>query len=180
MSMHEEEVLGKAYDARLMRRLLTYVRPYKLMLGGAVGLVVLSSVLQLIGPLATAAVLDLLVEPTAAGAPLSAPSLWVGEWLEQQGWDASAGVALVASVYLGSLALTFVVLYLQGYIMQLMGQYVLRDLRAEVFSHLQPRSDSRFSVADSVYQRSCDEARDQQVPLHHLPPLPDARGYRCC
>ena len=34
MSFHEEEVLGKAYDARLMRRLLGYLRPHKLYVAG--------------------------------------------------------------------------------------------------------------------------------------------------
>ena len=60
---NEEEVLGKAYDARLMRRLLGYVRPYGDMALGALGLIFVSSVLQLVGPLATAVALDLFVRP---------------------------------------------------------------------------------------------------------------------
>ena len=50
-------------DARLMRRLVTYVLPYKRMVLGAICLIVLSSLLQLVGPLATAVALDLFVRP---------------------------------------------------------------------------------------------------------------------
>jgi hypothetical protein len=63
VAFHEEEVLGKAYDARLMRRLLGYVRPYRGMAAGAVGLIIVTSVLELIGPLATAVALDLFIRP---------------------------------------------------------------------------------------------------------------------
>ncbi len=37
MAIHEEEVLGKAYDARLMKRLLAYLRPYRWQVGGGAG-----------------------------------------------------------------------------------------------------------------------------------------------
>ena len=47
MSIHDEEVLGKAYDARLMRRLLTYLRPYKREVVVAVLSLLAHSVLQL-------------------------------------------------------------------------------------------------------------------------------------
>ncbi|HRC85987.1 MAG TPA: hypothetical protein PK413_10295, partial [Thermoanaerobaculia bacterium] len=52
--MQEEEALGRSYDWRLMRRLLGYVRPYRGQAGAAVGLIVLSSLMQLVGPLVTA------------------------------------------------------------------------------------------------------------------------------
>ena len=47
---HEEEILGKAYDSRLMKRLLKYVRPYRLWLMLAVSLLVAGSLLQLLLP----------------------------------------------------------------------------------------------------------------------------------
>jgi len=139
IAFHEEEALGKAYDARLMRRLLGYVRPYRGMAAAAVGLIVLSSLLQLVGPLATAVALDLFVAPRGEATVLSAPSEWVARWMEAAGWAPSAaeGIAAVALVYLATLALTFVVLYAQSWLMELMGQYVMRDLRAEIFGHLQ-------------------------------------------
>ena len=48
--MHEEEVLGKAYDARLMRRLLRYLRPYKQHVAIALAAIIGASVLQLAQP----------------------------------------------------------------------------------------------------------------------------------
>ncbi|HUO86227.1 MAG TPA: ABC transporter ATP-binding protein, partial [Thermoanaerobaculia bacterium] len=76
MSIHEEESLGKAYDARLMRRLIAYVRPYRRTAILAVLLIVLSSLLQLVGPLATAVALDLFVQPRGNDSELSAPAAW--------------------------------------------------------------------------------------------------------
>ena len=50
MSFHEEEVLGKAYDAVLMRRLLQYLRPYKPSVALALTAIIAASVLQLAQP----------------------------------------------------------------------------------------------------------------------------------
>src|SRR5207244_12152337 len=58
MSYHDEEVLGKAYDARLMRRLLTYVRPYRRQVGFAIAAIIAGSVLQLAPPYLTKIVID--------------------------------------------------------------------------------------------------------------------------
>ena len=52
-SIHEEDVLGKAYDGRLMRRLLTYVRPYRPLVVGARFFLFTEGGLQLVGPLVT-------------------------------------------------------------------------------------------------------------------------------
>ena len=57
-TLHEEEALGKAYDRRLMRRLLTYVRPYRALVAGALICLGLEGVLQLVGPLLTQRVID--------------------------------------------------------------------------------------------------------------------------
>jgi len=50
LSFHEEEVLGKAYDAVLMRRLLWYLRPYKPQVALALAAIICASVLQLAQP----------------------------------------------------------------------------------------------------------------------------------
>ncbi len=84
---HQEEVLGKAYDARLMRRLVGYVRPYRGQMAVAVVLVVLSSILELVGPLATAVALDLFVRPLGGG-PLTGVSRWVAGVLARNGHPA--------------------------------------------------------------------------------------------
>ena len=134
---HEEEVLGKAYDARLMRRLLGYVKPYRGMAASAVGLIVLSSLLQLVGPLVVGVSLDLFVEPKSAGA--SSASRLVGAWMDRIGWhpEPGRGLLVAALVYLGAILASFVVLYAQAFLMQWMGQRILADLRAEIFAHLQ-------------------------------------------
>jgi ATP-binding cassette subfamily B multidrug efflux pump len=141
VSHHEEEVLGKAYDARLMRRLLGYIRPYKGMTAVALALILFSSVLQLVGPLATAVALDLFITRPENPAQLSAPSAWVRGLLLDRGIDpatvAVQGLTVVSAVYLVSLVLVFVTLYFEGYVMQLMGQYIMNDLRRQIFGHLQ-------------------------------------------
>jgi ATP-binding cassette subfamily B protein len=141
----QEEVLGKAYDARLMRRLVGYVRPYRGQMALAVGLIVLSAVLELVGPLATAVALDLFVRPLEGGRA-SGLSRVVLATLSRHGLEPgrAEGLAWCAGVYLASLVATFGVLYWQSYVMQLMGQRIMRDLRREVFGHLQRLQVSFF------------------------------------
>jgi ATP-binding cassette subfamily B protein len=138
---NEEEVLGKAYDARLMRRLLGYVRPYGDMALGALGLILVSSVLQLIGPLATAVALDLFIRPAGGAEHLSGPSLFVRDLLLARGISPAAiavpGLTAVAILFLATLALTFCTLYAEGYVLTLMGQYIMNDLRRQIFGRLQ-------------------------------------------
>src|ERR1700712_195217 len=74
----EEEVLGKAYDGRLMRRLLGYVRPYGDLAIGALALILFSAVMQLLAPLATAVALDLFIRPSGTGQQqIAAPSAFL-------------------------------------------------------------------------------------------------------
>ena len=136
---HEEESLGKAYDARLMRRLLGSVRPYRGLAAAAVALILVSSLLQLVGPLATAVALDLYMDPPGEGESVSIAARWVAGSLEEAGifLTPEQGVALTALVYLGSLFLAFAVLYWQSYLMQMMGQRIMYDLRREVFARFQ-------------------------------------------
>jgi ATP-binding cassette subfamily B multidrug efflux pump len=145
----EEEALGKAYDARLMRRLMTYLRPYRGMTAGAVALILLSSVLQLIGPLAFAVAMDLFIRPRdEQPGHLTGASVWVRDALLARGIEPSSvatqGLTVVAAIYLGTLVLTFITLYAEGYLMQLMGQYIMNDMRRQVFGHLQRLPISYF------------------------------------
>jgi ATP-binding cassette subfamily B multidrug efflux pump len=139
VNSHEEEVLGKVYDARLMRRLWTYLSPYRALVLAAVGLILISSLLQLVGPLATAVALDLFIRPFAEQSQSLAPvSEWVASEITRRGWEVSAaeGLAAVSLIYLGALFLTFFVLYWQGFIMQMMGQHIMFDLRRDIYRHL--------------------------------------------
>ena len=140
-SHHEEESLEKAFDSRLMGRLLAYLRPYRGMTIAAVALILVSSLLQLVGPLAMAVAMDLFIRPRGAGTKVSAVSAWVSGLLHARGIDPSQvqaqGLAVTSLIYLVALILTFVVVYGEGYVMQLMGQYVMNDMRQQIFAHLQ-------------------------------------------
>jgi len=122
-----------------MRRLLSYVRPYRWTAAAAVGLILVSSLLQLVGPLLTAVAVDVYIRPAGPGSTLGAVSRWVLAGLERAGIDPAprSGLAAIAALYLLSLVLAFVVLYAQSYVMQMMGQRIMADLRAEIFGHLQ-------------------------------------------
>ena len=64
--MHEEEVLGKAYDARLMRRLLQYLRPYRWYVALGILLSILTSVFEAVRPYFTKIAVDVDSTPHAA------------------------------------------------------------------------------------------------------------------
>ena len=141
-----EESLGKAYDARLMRRLLAYLRPYRGLALGALGLMLVSSVGQLFGPVATAVAFDLFLAPaTGASNRRSGVSEHVASWLAGLGLHPTPiqGLTWIAAAWVAVLALTFVALWSQGYLLQTMGQRVLADLREDVFARLQ-RLDLAF------------------------------------
>ncbi|MEO8584900.1 MAG: hypothetical protein ABI584_01945, partial [Acidobacteriota bacterium] len=65
---HEEEILGKAFEPRLVRRLFALARPYRRYAFGAVVVLFLESAAQLAGPLLTAAAIDLLFSKETTGA----------------------------------------------------------------------------------------------------------------
>ena len=120
MSHQHEEILGKAYDARLMRRLLTYLRPHWRSVGVSLAAIVAYSALQLVPPYLTKIAID---DHIATGA-----------------LDGLDGIAVA---FLVVLAGSFVLEYVQTYTMQMMGQRIMYDLRMEIYGHLQ-RLDVRF------------------------------------
>jgi len=124
----EEEVLGKAYDSRLMRRLLTYLRPYRWQVAIALGSIILKSFADVLGPYLVKVAVDRYLAP----APGAASGLW--SWLSP---NPMRGIAQISTIYLGLLMLTFVFEFLQTYFMQWTGQKVMFDLRSQIFRHLQ-------------------------------------------
>lgn len=146
-SFHEEKSIGKVYDAALFRRLLSYMRPYVGMAAGSAALVVLSVALYLIDPLLTALALDLFIRPAQGDeATPSGFSRAAGEFLARSNLhlEPLEGVALAATAYAAVVLLLLVVTYFQFYLMQVMGQAVLFDLRRDVFKRLQGLSISYF------------------------------------
>jgi ATP-binding cassette subfamily B protein len=126
--MAEEEVIGKAYDSRLMRRLLAYLRPYRWQVGLAMVAIILKSFADVLGPYLIKVAIDRYLAPV----PGAAKGMW--GWLSPQ---PRHGVAQIAAIYLSLLILTFVFEFLQTYFMQWTGQKVMFDLRSQIFRHLQ-------------------------------------------
>jgi len=138
-SQNEEEVLGKAYDTRLMRRLLRYLWPYKGHALVALVLTILSAPLVLAGPPLIKAAIDLFMDPNRDPAKITGFTKFLKHTAEQFGFGGSAyqGLAFIAIVYLLANVAAFAVQYTQAIVMQAMGQYIMYDLRKEIFAHLQ-------------------------------------------
>src|SRR6476660_3544553 len=124
----EEEVLGKAYDSRLMKRLLQYLRPYKWQTTIALGSILLKVGADVLGPYLTKVVIDRYLAPVPGGHTLLDPIL---------SSRALVGIAQVAAIGMGLLVFSFLLDYLQIYFMQWAGQMVMFDLRSQIFRHLQ-------------------------------------------
>src|SRR5437879_5717546 len=127
-SNQEEEVIGKAYDSRLMRRLLTYLRPYKWHVVIALVAIVLKSVADVLGPFLT----KIAIDKYLAKAPNS--HSWIGDRLSSA---PLVGIAQIGGLYIGLLILTFALEFIQTYTMQWTGQKVMFDLRSQIFRRLQ-------------------------------------------
>ncbi|MFI5228068.1 MAG: ABC transporter ATP-binding protein [Gemmatimonadales bacterium] len=112
--MNEEDIVGKVYDARLVRRLLVYVRPYGWLVASALGCLMLDGLLQLVGPLMTQRVIDVALPGR------DVPLVW---------WS--------AIIFAGSLVLDFGCQYGETILTSLLGQRVMRDLRRDIFGHVQ-------------------------------------------
>ncbi len=112
--LHEEEALGRAYDARLMRRLLRYLRPYRLRVFGAVSLLIAAAAVELVGPWVTKIALDTAIPGQDTGLLL-----------------------LLGVAFLTSLVLGFALEYAQTVLTTWLGQSVMFDLRRQIFGRLQ-------------------------------------------
>lgn len=122
-NIHEEEPLGKLYDARAARRLLGYLKPYRRLVLFALVLTFGVNLVRQIGPLLTKWAIDDYVAPAAAGAMTMT--------------SAFDGITLLTFAYIVSLVVTLVVGYFQDVLLNTLGQRVMYDLRAEIFKKLQ-------------------------------------------
>ncbi len=127
----EEEVLGKAYDSRLMRRLLVYMKPYKLIVAASLVLLLVDSLLQIIGPLITKLAVDRYLAPSKHANTIF-PAF--DKWLSNDPWN---GLTQLALVYFFVVVLGFLFDFGQTYLMQWTGQKAMFDLRRELMTHLQ-------------------------------------------
>src|SRR2546421_1634591 len=127
-SHHDEEVLGKAYDSRLMKRLLRYMRAYKWRVFVALSSIVLKAGADVLGPFLTMVAIDRYLAPAH-----QAPS-FLSRWLSPR---PLTGIAQIGAIYVALITFSFLLEYLQTYFMQWAGQMVMFDLRSEIFRHLQ-------------------------------------------
>jgi ATP-binding cassette subfamily B multidrug efflux pump len=129
-NIHEEEALGKAYDSRLMRRLLQYMAPYKWRVFFALALVAVVTPLELAPPILFQRAIDNYLMPGSKGALVMSKA-----------WQ---GIVLISIFYLGVLIFDFLAQYIQIRIMQRVGQETMYDMRTEIFGRLQRLPMSYF------------------------------------
>lgn len=110
----EDEILGKAYDGRLMKRFLQYVRPYWKRVAVAMSLVLGTTVADLAGPFLTKTAIDEYIAKNRLN------DLWQ-----------------ILVLFVLTLSVGFVLRYAQSYLMQIVGQQVMYDMRVALFAHIQ-------------------------------------------
>jgi ATP-binding cassette subfamily B multidrug efflux pump len=112
--VHEEEILGKAYDNRLMKRLLTYLKPYVWHVVLAILMSIVVSGMEAIRPWFTKHAVDVNIAQRDMH-----------------------GLLITAVLFLGVLIVRGVLQYLNTYLTQWIGQRTIFDLRMQLFEHLQ-------------------------------------------
>jgi len=112
--MHEEEILGKAYDARLMRRLIKYLKPYRWHVAFGIVLSLLVSAMEAVRPYFTKIAVDTNIAQ-----------------------NDKQGLLITTALFLSVMVVRGFIQYANAYLTQWIGQRTIFDLRMEVFRHLQ-------------------------------------------
>src|SRR5579863_19626 len=112
--IHDEDALGKAYDGRLIRRLAAYVRPYWPLVAGAIACLFAEGASQLVGPILTERVIDVAVP-----------------------YHDTALIRNAVLLFVLTLIVQFACAYGETILTSLLGQRVMRDLRLQMFAHLE-------------------------------------------
>ncbi len=124
----KDEVQDKSYDSVLMRRMLTYLKPYKKWVGLSIALLLLVSVFQLAPPYLMKLAIDDYLDPA-------------GQLTTEERYS---GLSKIVGIFLIVLLAGFAVTYVQVYLMGFVGQRVMFDLRVQIFAHLQKMEVSYF------------------------------------
>jgi ATP-binding cassette subfamily B protein len=146
----DDDVVGKVYDAQLMRRLGHFVRPYWLQASIASLSVSLKSLCDVAGPILVMVAVDRYLDPQASDLdPSNAVAHWVATnsplaHVLPQG--AVQGVTRLAAIYLAMLVSAYVLQFIQVYLMQWIGQKIMFDLRRDIFRHMQRMDVGFFDV----------------------------------
>ena len=123
---------GAIYDRKLARRLLRFLGPYKKEVALSVVLLAAIAALEISGPYLTKVAIDTYVKPVAGGGFLPA--------------EASQGLLEIGIAYVAVLIAAFALRYFQSYMMSMVGQRAMRDLRIAVFRHLGTLSPSYYDT----------------------------------
>jgi ATP-binding cassette, subfamily B, multidrug efflux pump len=110
----EEEILGRAYDSRLMKRLVRYLKPYRHHIIIAIIVLIVATLADLAGPLITKLAIDNYIA-----------------------YKDMEGLSGIIALFIGIMALQFVLKYIEMYITQWVGQKAVYDIRMEIFSHIE-------------------------------------------
>jgi len=118
---HEEAAIGKTYDFQVARRLFRYLKPYVKLLIPALILTLVLNLLGILQPLFTKYAINWYILPRQ-----------------------TAGVTGFALVYLAVLFARFIFSYFQVVLLNTIGQYVMFDLRREIYDKLQHQEISYY------------------------------------
>jgi ATP-binding cassette subfamily B protein len=125
---------GAIYDRRLAGRLLRFLKPYRKEVVLSVLLLAVLSVFEVAGPYLTKVAIDTYVKPTEKAGAVALPP------------DAGHGLLLLGVAYIAVLVVAFGLRYLQTYIMSMVGQRAMQDLRLSIFRHLGTLSPSYYDT----------------------------------
>lgn len=117
-NLDEDEILGKSYDGKLMRRFVPYLQPYWRRLGVALLFLLVTSALDLAGPYLIGYAIDNDITPV-------------------HGHTHLGRLPLILAIFLAALSTSFLLKYIMGYVLQWVGQHVMYDLRTQIFTHLE-------------------------------------------
>ena len=123
----DEDVVGKVYDGRLMRRLLRYLSPYKLQVSCSALAILLKASTDVAGPFLVKVAVDTYMAPQPHKS-------WIARHLSSVPFT---GITELAFLYLATLVISFGLEFVQTYLMQWTGQKIMFDLRREIFRHIQ-------------------------------------------
>jgi ATP-binding cassette subfamily B protein len=149
----DEELTGKVYDSRLLRRLAHYLRPYWWQASVSTLAISLKSLADVTGPFLVMVGIDRYfpAEPgSSSSVNLLAHGIGATKWLTRYlPTDPYQGITRLAAIFLVAQAASYLFEFIQIYLMQWTGQKLMFDLRREIFRHMQ-RMDVSFFDTHSV------------------------------
>ena len=134
----EEQDLGKIYDRVLMRRLVSYMKPYRVEVILLACLLIGGMLAQLAGPYLLHLAIDRHIQPRNLD-----------------------GLEFIVLTMITVMVAHLVFSYLNEYRMQMLGQRIMNDIRKQIFSHLQ-RLDVKYF--DPKPRRAVDDPRNGGCP----------------